>query len=185
MALPQSPDAAIRQLAAPLAHLGDVGFTVGVVTLVTSWLGLAPGSWSLPALLLVACGFTISTIARSELRGAAVDELVTRLSRSADSELMQFRAELMQPPRSAFARFWSGTGDSAAPRCRWRLAHAACDGYLAAPRREQLCSCNCHRYDAMGLTGRDHASLWLADPERFTRARRRSQRQADVPAGTG
>ncbi len=175
----QTPDAAIRQLAAPLARVGDAGFVLGLLALVGGWSGIAPAAWSFPALLLAASGFTIATIARAGLREVAADEAVTALSRTADSELLQFRAELMQPARGVVARLWSGIGDAPAPGCRWRVGHALCRGY-ATLAREQLCSCNCHRHDALGLTGRDHASLWLADDERFTLARRRSLRGVEA-----
>ncbi len=179
MSLPDQQDAAFRHLTRPLARVGDAGLAVGALALITSWAGLAPASWLWPALLLVLSGYTITTIARSELRAIAADEAVTSLGRSTDAELMHFRAELMQPARDLLARFWSGVGATPAPRCRWRVAHVACAGYIeAAPgasrRGDRLCSCNCHRTDALGLTGPDHASLWRAAPDRFQRARRRS-----------
>ena len=175
----QTPDAAIRQLAAPLARVGDAGLVLGLLALLGGWSGIAPAAWSLPALLLVASGFTIATIGRAALRETAADEAVTALSRTADSELLQFRGELMQPARGVAGRLWSGVGAAPAPGCRWRVGHALCAGYAAAPR-EQLCSCNCHRHDALGLTGRDHASLWLDDSARFTLARRRSLRGVEA-----
>lgn len=179
MALPQTPDAAIRQLATPLARLGDGAFLLGALALLTSWAGLAPNGWSFPALLLIASGFTIATIGRHEARGAAADEVVTALSRSTDSELMQFRAELMQEPRHPVVRFWAGVGPVPATRCRWRVTHALCEGYSEGLRRELLCSCNCHQQDALGLTGRDYATLWLENAERFIRARRRLARAVE------
>ena len=179
MSLPQTPqEAALRHIVGPLARVGDASLGAGLLTALLSWSGFAPGSWLWPALLLVVSGYTVATIARSELRGVAADEVVSRLSRSAEPELMQFRAEVMQPPRHPIVRFWAGVGPTPAKPCRWRIGHARCDGYLAElpPQRERLCSCNCHENDALGLTGTDHASLWLAGPERFQRARRRSLR---------
>jgi hypothetical protein len=180
MALPQTPDTAIRQLATPLARLGDGAFVLGLLALVMSWTALAPGGWSLPALLLIASGFTIATIGRLESRGAAADAVVAALGGSSDSELMQFRAEMMEEPRHPALRFWAGVGPVPASRCRWRLTHALCEGYTEGLRRELLCSCNCHQQDALGLTGRDYATLWLMNGERFIRARRRLARAVEA-----